>query len=108
MRRYESLKGETRDLINCMLPGIASNFGVNDLLDVFPQDIRMRVWDCVRRDHMAEKSEDDPRNWGVQFLKELLSISRYKVCCLLYSYIFFFLLFSVSLQQVKDYKMVGL
>lgn len=36
----------------------------------------MRAWDCERRDHIKEVTEDDPRNWGVQFLRDLSAIAR--------------------------------
>jgi hypothetical protein len=38
----------------------------------------MRAWDCERRDHIKDKTENDPRNWGVQFLKDLKAIARIK------------------------------
>lgn len=78
MRRFETLNPETKDLVQCLLPALASSFGVSDPLDIIPQDIRMRAWDCERRDHIKEETENDPRNWGVQFLKDLMAISRLK------------------------------
>ncbi|KAF2266349.1 hypothetical protein CC78DRAFT_542590 [Lojkania enalia] len=77
MGRYETLNPQTKDVVDCLIPGIASNFEVTSVADVIPQDIRMRKWDCDRREHIINESEDDPRNWGVQFLKDLLSISRH-------------------------------
>ena len=76
MGRFATLNPETKDIVNCLLPGIAANFGVANVVDVIPQEIRMREWDCDRREHIIGKSEDDPRNWGVQFLKDLVTISR--------------------------------
>lgn len=38
----------------------------------------MRQWDCERKDHIKDKPEDDARNWGLQFLKDLITISRVK------------------------------
>ncbi|KAF2280928.1 uncharacterized protein EI97DRAFT_14109 [Westerdykella ornata] len=78
MGRYETLNEASKDLIDCMLPKIAVNFGVDDPRDVIPADICMRAWDCDRREHIYDQPEDDPRNWGLQFLKELISISRMK------------------------------
>ncbi|KAF1993066.1 hypothetical protein P154DRAFT_583172 [Amniculicola lignicola CBS 123094] len=76
--RYENLIPNTRDIVDCIIPNIAANFGIHNCVAAIPQEIRMRRWDCDKRDHIKEESEDDPRNWGVQFLKELLSISRIK------------------------------
>lgn len=76
MGRYATLNADTRDIVNCLLPGIAASFGVVNVVDVIPQDIRMRAWDCDRRKHIIGETEDDPRNWGVQFLKDLVTISR--------------------------------
>jgi hypothetical protein len=78
MRRFETLNPETKDLVQCLLPALATSFGVSDPVDIIPQDIRMRAWDCERRDHIKEETENDPRNWGVQFLKDLMAISRLK------------------------------
>ncbi|KAF2876537.1 hypothetical protein BDV95DRAFT_229095 [Massariosphaeria phaeospora] len=78
MGRYETLNAETKDIVNCLLPGIAAGFGVMNVVDIIPEDIRMRQWDCDRRDHIKDKTEDDPRNWGVQFLRDLMSITRLK------------------------------
>lgn len=78
MRRFETLNPETKDLVQCLLPALASSFGVSDPLDIIPEDIRMRAWDCERRDHIKGETENDPRNWGVQFLKDLMAISRLK------------------------------
>ncbi|KAF2015909.1 hypothetical protein BU24DRAFT_187617 [Aaosphaeria arxii CBS 175.79] len=78
MGRYETLNSNTKDLVNCLLPGIASNFEIEDVIEVIPEDIRMRKWDCERREHIKDAAEDDPRNWGVQLLKDLITISRLK------------------------------
>ncbi|KAH7559939.1 hypothetical protein J3E72DRAFT_272461 [Bipolaris maydis] len=78
MRRFETLNPETKDLVLCLLPALATSFGVSDPVDIIPRDIRMRAWDCERRDHIKEETEDDPRNWGVQFIKDLMAISRLK------------------------------
>lgn len=76
MGRFETLNDDTKDLVNCLLPGLASSFKVREVADIIPEDIRMRAWDCERRDHIKDETENDPRNWGVQFLKDLMSISR--------------------------------
>jgi hypothetical protein len=76
MGRYDTLNTASKDLVNCLLPAITANFGVSDVVNVLPEDIRPRAWDCQQRQHIFEESEDDPRNWGVQFLKDLVSISR--------------------------------
>jgi len=76
MGRYATLNADTKDIVNCLLPGIAANFGVTNVVDVIPENIRMRAWDCDRRKHIIAETEDDPRNWGVQFLKDLVTISR--------------------------------
>lgn len=78
MGRYETLNDDTKDMVDAMLPSIAKAFGidVDNFKDIVPADIRMRAWDCDRRDHIKDKTEDDPRNWGVQFLKDLQSIAR--------------------------------
>lgn len=78
MRRFETLNPETKDLVQCLLPALATSFRVASAVDIIPQDIRMRAWDCERRDHIKEETENDPRNWGVQFLKDLMAISRLK------------------------------
>ncbi|KAH8726344.1 hypothetical protein GQ44DRAFT_771523 [Phaeosphaeriaceae sp. PMI808] len=78
MGRFDTLNAETQDLINCLLPALAASFGVSDAVNIIPEDIRMRAWDCDRRDHVKGKTENDPRNWGVQFLKDLMAISRIK------------------------------
>lgn len=78
MGRYETLNAASKDVVDCLLPGIAINFGLTNVLDVIPQEIRMRTWDCDRKEHIIAKSEDDPRNWGLQFLKDLVTISRIK------------------------------
>lgn len=76
MGRYETLNDDTKDLVNCLLPALAEAFKVPQAVDIIPEDIRMRAWDCERRDHIKDETENDPRNWGVQFLKDLMSISR--------------------------------
>ncbi|KAF2645753.1 hypothetical protein P280DRAFT_513640 [Massarina eburnea CBS 473.64] len=76
MGRYETLNPDTQDQVDAMLPAIAKAYKVDDVKDIIPENIRMRAWDCDRRDHIKEKTEDDPRNWGVQFLKDLQSIAR--------------------------------
>ncbi|KAI4951323.1 hypothetical protein J4E91_004032 [Alternaria rosae] len=76
MGRFETLNEDTKDLVNCLLPALAASFGLSDSLDIIPEDIRMRAWDCERRDHIKDETENDPRNWGVQFLKDLKAISR--------------------------------
>lgn len=78
MGRYETLNAASKDVVDCLLPGIASNFGVADVVNVIPEDIRMRAWDCDRKEHIYDETEEDPRNWGLQFLKDLISISRIK------------------------------
>ncbi|KAF2740539.1 hypothetical protein EJ04DRAFT_213129 [Polyplosphaeria fusca] len=79
MGRFETLNEQTQDVVTALIPSIATNFGVSNLVDSIPQDIRMRKWDCDRKEHIIDQSEDDPRNWGVQFLKDLLTISRHKM-----------------------------
>lgn len=76
MGRFEGLNEDTKDLVTCLLPALAASFGLSDPVDIIPEDIRMRAWDCERRDHIKEETENDPRNWGVQFLKDLKAISR--------------------------------
>jgi hypothetical protein len=78
MARFDTLNDETQDLVLCLLPALAKSFGLTDCKDIIPEDIRMRAWDCERRDHIKDKTENDPRNWGVQFLKDLKAISRLK------------------------------
>ena len=76
MGRFSTLNADTQDLINCLLPALAADFHVKTALDIIPEEIRMRAWDCERREHIKDKTENDPRNWGVQFLKDLKSIAR--------------------------------
>ncbi|CBX90417.1 hypothetical protein LEMA_P065430.1 [Plenodomus lingam JN3] len=76
MGRFDTLNEETKDLVECMLPALAKSFKVEDVVDIIPQDIRMRQWDTERRDHIKDQTENDPRNWGVQFLKDLKTINR--------------------------------
>jgi hypothetical protein len=78
MGRFDTLNADTKDLVNCLLPALATAFKVPDAVDIIPEDIRMRAWDCERRDHIKDQTENDPRNWGVQFLKDLMAISRLK------------------------------
>jgi hypothetical protein len=78
MARFDGLNEETKDLVECLLPALAASFGLSNTLDIIPEDIRMRAWDCERRDHIKDKTENDPRNWGVQFLKDLKAIARIK------------------------------
>jgi hypothetical protein len=78
MGRYETLNDDTKDLVNCLLPALAASFKINDAVEIIPEDIRMRAWDCEKRDHIKDQTENDPRNWGVQFLKDLKAISRLK------------------------------
>ncbi len=78
MGRFETLNADTKDLVNCLLPALASSFKVSEAKEIIPEDIRMRAWDCERRDHIKDQTENDPRNWGVQFLKDLMAISRMK------------------------------
>jgi hypothetical protein len=78
MGRFDTLNNETKDLVECILPALAQSFGITDCKEIIPEDIRMRAWDCERRDHIKDKTENDPRNWGVQFLKDLRAISRLK------------------------------
>ncbi|CAO2649104.1 Nn.00g100530.m01.CDS01 [Neocucurbitaria sp. VM-36] len=78
MGRFASLNADTKDLVNCLLPALAASFKVSDPVEIIPEDIRMRAWDCDRRDHIKDQTENDPRNWGVQFLKDLMAISRMK------------------------------
>jgi hypothetical protein len=76
MGRFATLNPDTKDMVNAMLPAIAKAFQIDDVKEIIPEDIRMRAWDCERRDHIKDQTEDDPRNWGVQFLKELTAIAR--------------------------------
>ncbi|KAH7355867.1 hypothetical protein BKA66DRAFT_515866 [Pyrenochaeta sp. MPI-SDFR-AT-0127] len=76
MGRFANLNPDTKDLVNCLLPALASSFNVDNVVQIIPEDIRMRTWDCERRDHIKDQTENDPRNWGVQFLKDLMAISR--------------------------------
>lgn len=76
MGRFETLNADTQDLVNCLLPALAADFHVPSALNIILEDIRMRAWDCERRDHIKDQTENDPRNWGVQFLKYLKSIAR--------------------------------
>ena len=76
MGRFSTLNADTQDLVNCLLPALASDFHVKTALEIIPEEIRMRAWDCERRDHIKDQTENDPRNWGVQFLKDLKSIAR--------------------------------
>lgn len=76
MGRFDTLNADTQDLVNCLLPALANDFHVKSVVDIIPTDIRMRAWDCDRRDHIKDQTENDPRNWGVQFLKDLKSIAR--------------------------------
>lgn len=78
MGRFETLNDDTKDLVEALLPALAKSFGVTDCVDLIPEDIRMRAWDCERRDHIKDQTENEPRNWGVQFLKDLMAISRIK------------------------------
>jgi hypothetical protein len=78
MGRFETLNDDTKDLVECLLPALATSFGLSKSLDIIPEDIRMRAWDCERRDHIKDQTENDPRNWGVQFLKDLKAIARLK------------------------------
>lgn len=65
-------------MIKAMLPAIASAYkiDVDHFEDIIPDDIRMRIWDCERRDHLKDQPENDPRNWGVEFLKLLAAVAR--------------------------------
>lgn len=65
-------------MVKAMLPAIASsyNIDVDNFKDIIPEDIRMRQWDCERRDHIRDKPENDGRNWGVEFLKLLAAVAR--------------------------------
>jgi hypothetical protein len=67
-----------QDMVNAILPAIASSFSIDpeNFKDIIPEEIRMRQWDCERRDHIKNKPEDEPRNWGVEFLKSLQAIAR--------------------------------
>lgn len=76
MARFDTLNAATQDMVVALLPALAKAFGVEEVKDIIPEDIRMRIWDCDRRDHIKDRSEDDPRNWGVQFLRELQAIAR--------------------------------
>ncbi|KAF1950744.1 hypothetical protein CC80DRAFT_225977 [Byssothecium circinans] len=74
--RYVSLKPDSQDQVDAMLPAIAKAFKIENVVEIIPNDICMRAWDCERREHIKDKVEDDPRNWGVQFLKDLQAIAR--------------------------------
>ncbi|KAF2112426.1 hypothetical protein BDV96DRAFT_602333 [Lophiotrema nucula] len=74
--RFETLNPQTQDLVDCLIPGIVSNWGLENILDAIPEEIRMRKWDCAKKDHILNEAENDARNWGVSFLKDLLTISR--------------------------------
>ncbi|CAI6341664.1 unnamed protein product [Periconia digitata] len=76
MGRFETLNPDTQDQVEAMLPAIAKAFKIDDVKDIIPEDIRMRAWDCERRDHIKDQTEDEPRNWGVQFLRDLQAIAR--------------------------------
>jgi hypothetical protein len=78
MGRFATLNADTKDLVNCLLPALATSFKINDPVEIIPEDIRMRAWDTDKRDHIKDQTENDPRNWGVQFLKDLMAISRLK------------------------------
>jgi hypothetical protein len=76
MGRYETLNPDTQDQVNAIIPAIAKAYKVDNVKDIIPEEIRMRPWDCERRDHIKDQTEDDPRNWGVQFLKDMQAIGR--------------------------------
>ncbi|KAF9730669.1 hypothetical protein PMIN01_11538 [Paraphaeosphaeria minitans] len=78
MGRFETLKPETQDMVNAIIPAIAASYKIDpeNFKDIIPEDIRMRQWDCERRDHIKDKPEDEPRHWGVEFLKSLQAIAR--------------------------------
>lgn len=76
MGRFDTLNPDTQDLVETLLPALAAAFHVRSALEIIPFDIRMRAWDCEKRDHIKDETENDPRNWGVQFLKDLKSIAR--------------------------------
>lgn len=80
MGRFDTLNDTTKDVVVCLIPALAIDFGLDadKAVEIIPADIRMRVWDCERRDHVKDETEDDPRNWGVQFLKDLKAIARIK------------------------------
>ena len=78
MGRFETLNPDSKDIVQCLVPALATAFGLENAVDIIPEDIRMRAWDCERRDHIKHMTENDPRNWGVQFLKDLMAISRIK------------------------------
>ncbi|KAH7401967.1 hypothetical protein DE146DRAFT_449996 [Phaeosphaeria sp. MPI-PUGE-AT-0046c] len=78
MGRFDTLNPDTQDMVTCLLPALAAAWHVDDAVDIIPEDIRMRAWDCERRDHIKSQTENDPRNWGVQFLKDLMAIARVK------------------------------
>lgn len=78
MGRFETLNADTQDMVTCLLPALATAWNVKDPVDIIPEDIRMRAWDCDRRDHIKNQTENDVRNWGVQFLKDLMAIARIK------------------------------
>lgn len=76
MGRFETLNADTQDLVTMLVPGLATAWGVPQAVDIIPVEIRMRAWDCERREHIVTETENDPRNWGVQFLKDLMAICR--------------------------------
>lgn len=78
MGRFDTLNPDTQDMVTCLLPALATAWNVDDPVEIIPEDIRMRAWDCERRDHIKDQTENDPRNWGVQFLKDLMAIARVK------------------------------
>lgn len=76
MGRFETLNPETQDVVEALLPAIAKAFKIDDVKDVIPEDIRMRIWDCDKRLHIKDETDDEPRDWGVQFLKDIQAIAR--------------------------------
>lgn len=37
MGRYETLNDDSKDVVNCLIPGIVANFGIEDISEVIPQ-----------------------------------------------------------------------
>ncbi|KAF2494563.1 hypothetical protein BU16DRAFT_618631 [Lophium mytilinum] len=72
-RKYSSLTRMSQIHVDGLIPQIAANWGQPSILDCIPAGIRYRIHDDNGK--ATDEPENNPQNWGIQFLKELFDLS---------------------------------
>ncbi|KAF2804531.1 uncharacterized protein BDZ99DRAFT_481012 [Mytilinidion resinicola] len=72
-RKYALLTRMSQIHVDGLIPQIAANWNQPSILDCIPAEIRYRIHD--NNGKVTEEPENNPQNWGIQFLKELFDLS---------------------------------